>query len=173
MPLLVGKGRRRILDGVGEHSMTVQRSARVSRTYTHNVNGAPEDVFPLLCPVREAEYLVDWAFEMIFSETGFAERGCVFQTPNEGGGLSTWIVTEHDVGAGRIQFAVVRPDSHASTLDVTLSANVDGTTAVTFAYTHTSLTERGRAFIAGFTEEVFRQKMSSFERSLNEHLAMP
>lgn len=153
--------------------MASRRSSRVARSYTHHINTAPEMVFPLLCPVREAEYLSDWQAEILYSKSGLAELGCVFQTPNEGGGPSTWIITDHDAAAGRVRFAVVTPDSHASTLDITLCANADGTTAVTFTYTHTALTDRGRAFIEAFTEEAFRRKMSAFERSLNRHLAMP
>jgi len=146
-------------------------SIRITRTHVHRINAARECVFPLLCPVRELEYLVDWDAAIVFSESGVAEKGCVFQTPNEGGDPTTWIITEHDAARGRIQFAMVTPGSHASTLDVTLASTADDTTAVTFTYTSTALTDHGRKFLENATEELFAQRMATFERSLNEYLA--
>ncbi len=35
----------------------------------------PEQVFPLLCPVREADWVPDWRYRMIYSRTGVAEEG--------------------------------------------------------------------------------------------------
>ena len=42
-----------------------------------SVDAPPEVVFPLLCPVREYEWLEDWTCEMVFSESGVAEEDCV------------------------------------------------------------------------------------------------
>ena len=46
---------------------------------------APARVFPLLCPVREAEWLPGWHAEVLHSASGLAELGCVFRTRDEGG----------------------------------------------------------------------------------------
>jgi hypothetical protein len=35
---------------------------RVTRSYRQTINAAPEVVFPLLCPVRESEWLEGGAF---------------------------------------------------------------------------------------------------------------
>jgi hypothetical protein len=51
----------------------------------------PETVFPLLCPVREAEWVPEWKFKTIYSQSGVAEDGCVFLTPN-GAGPETLLV---------------------------------------------------------------------------------
>lgn len=46
-----------------------------------------ERVFPLLCPVREREWLQGWDATMVCSESGVAEPGCVFTTVGPKGAL--------------------------------------------------------------------------------------
>jgi len=142
----------------------------VSRTYVHKISAPPEKVFPMLCPVCEKEYVPGWDATIIHSDSGLAEKGCVFQTPNENSLPATWIITQHDETAGKIQFAIVTPDSHASTLDVSLEPNGKNNSALTFTYTHVALTDRGQEFVKTFTAELFRTKMATFETALNNQL---
>ncbi|MGI9537489.1 MAG: hypothetical protein ACR2PB_10480, partial [Desulfocapsaceae bacterium] len=53
---------------------------RFNRVYQTQLNSTPEKVFPLLCPVREYEWIPQWQCEMIYSRSGVAELGCVFST---------------------------------------------------------------------------------------------
>lgn len=62
--------------------MRIEKPNRVTRTYTQHIQAAPDAVFPLLCPVREAERIPGWDPVAVFSESGFAEVDCVFRTPN-------------------------------------------------------------------------------------------
>ena len=42
-------------------------------------------VFPLLCPVQEALGLPGWSAQILHSDSGVAELGCVFRTRAERG----------------------------------------------------------------------------------------
>ena len=42
------------------------------------LSGSPEQVFPLLCPTREYDWIETWQCELIYSDSGFAEPGCIF-----------------------------------------------------------------------------------------------
>ena len=148
-----------------------QKADRVTRTHVLRIRAPRDVVFPLLCPVREAEYLSDWQAEILYSKSGVAEKGCIFRTPNPGGEPSIWTIRVHDEAAGLIEFVIVTPESRVSTLVVELRDADHGTTDVTFTYTHTAIADPGRAFIAEFTEERFLEKMTGFENSLNEFLA--
>lgn len=64
---------------------TSGRTHRVTRTRVLRINGPRDVFFPLLCPVREAEYLSDWEAEILYSKSGVAEEGCTFRTQNPGG----------------------------------------------------------------------------------------
>jgi hypothetical protein len=48
---------------------------RVTKTHKQINIGSPEVVFPLLCPVREGDWLENWSHNTIFSKSGFAEEG--------------------------------------------------------------------------------------------------
>ena len=53
--------------------MRIEKPKRVTRTYTQGLAGTPEVVFPLLCPVREADWIDGWDPVLVASETGVAE----------------------------------------------------------------------------------------------------
>ena len=148
-----------------------QTAHRVTRSRVLRIRAPRDVVFPLLCPVREAEYLSDWKAEILYSKSGVAEEGCIFRTPNPGGEPSIWTIRVHDEAGGLIEFVIVTPESRVSILVVELRDAPDRATDVTFTYTHTAIGDPGRAFIAEFTEERFLEKMTGFEDSLNEFLA--
>jgi len=58
--------------------------------------GPPEEVFPLLCPVRESEWLAGWQCEMIHTGSGVAEQDCVFSTTDpESGKRDVWLISRY------------------------------------------------------------------------------
>ncbi len=46
--------------------MTVFKSIRVVKSDTMNLCAASTDVFPLLCPVREYEWIEPWSCDMSY-----------------------------------------------------------------------------------------------------------
>jgi hypothetical protein len=79
----------------------------VTRTYTQHIQAPASAIFPLLCPVREAEWLDGWTYEMLHSRSGYAEEGCVFRTAPPGDPETIWMITRHDRDAGVVEFARV------------------------------------------------------------------
>ena len=55
---------------------------------------SPEDVFPMLCPVREYEYIPPWECDIVYLDSGFAEPGGVFTThlPGEEDRKDVWVM---------------------------------------------------------------------------------
>ena len=60
------------------------------------IAASPAVVFPLLCPVREADWIDGWSCEMLHSESGLAELGCVFKTNRAPENEAFWIMTRCD-----------------------------------------------------------------------------
>lgn len=62
-----------------------EKKKRVVRTYKHRFNYSCEAIFPLLCPVREDDWIPGWREQrrLVYTESGFAEQGCVFTTANQ------------------------------------------------------------------------------------------
>jgi hypothetical protein len=144
---------------------------RITRHYRQTIHAAPQVVWPLLCPVREAEWLDGWQYRLIYSESGLVEEGAVFATPHPGEEDTIWIVTRHDSARHHVDFARVTPSSRASILKIRVAPKGESESYVDVSYTYTSLSPGGDDFITDFTEEAFLKAVTFWERSMNHFLA--
>ena len=144
------------------------QAARVTHEYTQTNYAPPETVFPLLCPVREADWVPGWRYRLIYSHSGFAEAGCVFIT-EENQSETTWIVTEYDPIAFRIAFVWVKPGEVTAQIRVSLEPSAAGTKAL-IRYTYTALSLAGNQEVERFDDNWFRHKMQSWEAAINHYL---
>jgi hypothetical protein len=65
-------------------------------------------VFPLLCPVREADWIDGWGPIAVWSKSGLVEPDCVFLTrsePHE----SIWYVTCHEPERNHVEMLKITP----------------------------------------------------------------
>ena len=143
---------------------------RITKTYRQTINAIPERVFPLLCPVREAEWLDGWQYAMIYSESGLIEEGAVFSTPHEGEVDTVWIVTKHDPGKREIEFARFTHESRTCVLKIAVRAKAEHGSFVDISYTYTATTPAGNDFIDSLTEEAFVEAVVFWEKSMNYFL---
>jgi hypothetical protein len=143
---------------------------RIRRHYCQTINSTPDIIFPLLCPVREAEWLDGWGYQMLYSQTGVAELGAVFSTSFEREQDTIWIITKHDALKHELEFARVTPNSRTSTLTITVRSKDIDSSYVDIAYTYTGITPAGNQFIDGYSEEVFWNMVTFWERSMNYFL---
>jgi hypothetical protein len=144
---------------------------RTTKTYRQTINATPEKVFPLLCPVREAEWLDGWQYAMIYSESGLVEEGAVFRTPHEGEADTVWIVTKHDPGRRQVEFTRFTHASRICVLRIAVSPKAENSSIVDISYTYTATAPDGNAFIESLTEPVFVEAVSFWEQSMNHFLA--
>jgi hypothetical protein len=139
--------------------------SRLTRTNVQRIEASPEQVFPLLCPVREHEWLPGWASRMIHSLSGVAERGAVFETAHPGG-TTVWIVSDH-VPSRRVEFARWQPDGLLVQIEISLGRHLEGDTAVCIAYTYTAVNDHGRAALRLLTDADWLRSMELWEQSMN------
>jgi hypothetical protein len=144
---------------------------RITRTYRQTIDAAPDDVFPLLCPVREAEWLDRWRYTMLHSRSGLAEEGAVFTTPGAGEDDTVWIVTRHDPEQRDVEFVRFTHESRVCVLRIHVTAYGQDRSLVDIAYTYSALTAAGNAFIERFTEDSFLDALRFWEKSMNHWLA--
>jgi hypothetical protein len=79
----------------------------LTRRTSFDVAAAPERVFPLLCPVREYDWIEEWTCKVLHSESGVAELDCVFRTLFDGEPM-TWVVSRYEPPI-RIEFTCFVP----------------------------------------------------------------
>jgi len=143
---------------------------RVVHEFTQVNDAPPEKVFPLLCPVRESDWVPQWQYRMIYSESGIAEPGCVFITPEEDGSESIWQCTEYQPEALRIAYDWVRPGLMAAQIHIQLEARDDGRTNAHLRYAYTALSEPGNAELHRMDRAWFEDKMNSWQSAINHYL---
>ena len=147
--------------------------APLVRSYVQQIDGDPQAVFPLICPVREGEWADGWAetCEVIWSASGVAEPGCVFRTTEDGRPDTIWIITEHDPDRGLVVFARVTPGLAAGTLRVEVSASGDDTSSVAIRYTVVPTSLEGEAYAARrYDPTDLLASIVWWERSMNQYL---
>jgi len=143
---------------------------RVVHEFTQINDAPPEKVFPLLCPVREGDWVPQWQCRMIYSESRIAEQGCVFITPEEDGSESIWQCTEYQPEALRIAYDWVRPGLMAAQIRIQLEARDDGKTNAHLRYTYTALSEAGNIELHRMDRTWFEDKMNSWQSAINHYL---
>ncbi|NBB92845.1 MAG: hypothetical protein GVY32_06740 [Gammaproteobacteria bacterium] len=134
------------------------------------VAASPAAIFPLLCPVREYEWIPGWDCRMVYSESGLAEPGCVFQTDREAdGGVDTWVISRHEPNR-RIAFVRVNA-LRAMHYEIDLEALDTTSTRLTWRQTVTALNEAGNRHVAALEESDFLEMVARIETLLEEFLS--
>ena len=141
---------------IKEINMDTHRSEKIVKTYLEQkgrpkrkelefsgtIKAKAKEIFPLLCPVREGDWVKNWTCDMIYSESGVAEEKCVFRTtdanPHHTG---LWTFTEYEKNR-RIAFVRLEKNIISHTR-IDLSENGDGTTTGTWDVSVTALNEKG------------------------------
>jgi hypothetical protein len=153
--------------------MKITKPNRATHTYTQRLVGTPAEVFPLLCPVREADWIPGWDPLLVVSDSGLAERDCAFITSSPAAD-AIWYITRHEPETWFVEMIKLTPGVTVCRLSIQLRAAVDGSEAdVTEAevtYCHTSLGPAGDEFVASFTESHYLEFMRGWEAKLNHYL---
>jgi len=149
-------------------NMRIQSPVRASHSYIQRLFAGPGAVFPLLCPVREAEWIADWHPELVVSATGVAEPDCVFVTSDDRH-RAVWYITRYEPENGYVEMLKITPGVTAARITIQL-APVGNYTEASVTYTHTSLGPEGDAFVASFTEDHYERFMKAWESRLNHYL---
>lgn len=148
--------------------MRITKPNRATHTYRQRLCAPPAQVFPLLCPVREAAWTEGWLPDLVISSSGIAERDCIFITPEESG-KAIWYVTRHEPQNWFVEMLKIVPGVTTCRLEIQLTKNGDECFAdVTYSYT--SIGGEGDEFVARFTADSYQRFMEIWEKELNHFL---
>ena len=137
---------------------------------TMRVAAPPADVFPLLCPVRERDWIPTWEADVLHSRSGLAELGCVFVTRPSEGRRGAWVVTRHEPPRA-IAFAVFHGDL-VETLAIELAPVAEGTELL-WSRAYTGLDPAGNDWIEANVPAKVEARLASLEGLLRSYLATP
>ncbi len=114
------------------------KKRRLERKFTQIILGNKDEIFELLCPVREKEWLDGWDCNIIHSESGLAEKGCVFETDNDFGKYQ-WVMTKYNREDYGVQFVKFIQDKMIIIIDITMIQKEAEVVLCEIAYTFTAL----------------------------------
>ncbi len=142
---------------------------RTLLSHTMHASGSPEQVFPLLCPVREYDWIENWQCELIYSESGTAEADCVFRTrfPQDGP-EDTWVVSRYEPPRA-IEFIRINA-LRVVHYSITLDKAEPGRSSWIWSQTLTGLNDPGDMLITSGNPASFAEKIAGIERRLNHFL---
>ena len=148
--------------------MDTTKPNRATHTYRQSLCASPAKVFPLLCPVREAEWADGWLPELVISSSGVAERDCVFITADKLE-KTIWYITRHEPERWFVEMLKILPGVTACRLEIQLSENGAGCFADVTS-SHTSIGAAGDEFVTKFTADAYKKSMQAWEKALNHFL---
>ncbi len=148
--------------------MNTQAGTRITREYCMEINAEAKEIFPLLCPVREYDWIPHWRCRMLYSASGFAELGCVFQTElDDRYGTETWLVICHEKDR-KIAFVRTGP-RRVTYYEITLTPSKKGTRLI-WSQVITGLDSKGCELISAESPSEFAATMHNLEGLLVQYL---
>jgi hypothetical protein len=127
------------------------------------------DIFPLLCPKRECDWLDGWDYKMIHSESGLIEEGCVFTTSHHGKEETVWKVAIHDTEKFEVSFVRVTPNKNVVQIDIKVEpvTELQSNSHIMYAYVPLNSEEK---ITAAKMETEFITNMKWWENAINYYL---
>ncbi len=148
--------------------MKLTEHKRIVREYRTSLEAKAEQIFPLLCPMREYDWIPYWQCDLIYSQSGVAEIGCVFKTNSgEDYGEEVWVVSHYEPNR-RISF--IRTGKERTTrYEITLVPG-DGVTEITWYQEITGIDPQGDTLVEKYSEKEFRSLMVPLNKMLAHYL---
>ena len=168
--------------------MPQTQTKRVSFSHTLHIQATPDEVFPLLCPVREHDWIQGWNGQLIYSESGYVEDNCIFESDMPGRGREVWSVSRYEPDRYILEFVRMNLDMAVTKLNIALRETEAGETELDWTEVITALnpesgcpegTEQdtglggsrneGRALLDTVDEDVYAQRMAHLSTILNHY----
>lgn len=149
--------------------MKIIQPVRQKHRCTQVWKGAKDEVFPLLCPVKEKDWTPDWDPKLVISNSGVIEQECLFveaDTPND----AIWVVSKHDPVNFDVAMYRIVPGVLVGRLAITLDSEDGKKTSASVSYEQTALGKDGEKIVNEFTAESFAVFMDEFTLAINHYL---
>ncbi len=145
------------------------KATQFTRNGVIHCKAAIEEVFPLLCPKREEEWIPGWECETIWSNSGYNEEGAIFRTLKPYGTELYWTTLQYDINSKIVDFLIMAPRLYIFRFKIELCVNSDGLLTITFTQVFTSISEEGGTFLKRYESEDFNGRLKSLEEFMNRH----
>jgi hypothetical protein len=147
-----------------------KRAVRIEREMSFELKAEAARIFPLLCPVREYDWIPDWSCEMRYSESGLAEKDAIFVTTIMPGKKATWCCVTYEPPE-LVEYVFVVSGGSVVRLSIRLEGVGDGRTRVTWAMRFTLSKLMARFTSKVTSREGFDAMIAGRKSQLEEYFA--
>lgn len=146
---------------------------RINKDASIELNAGAKIVFPLLCPVKEVEWIDGWEdiCTIVYTDSGIAEEACVFETDIPLEGRALWICSMYDAENTSIEYIKHINGKAIIKWRMDVRDLTDGHSEIYAKYSATSLTKEGRAYVKDLEEKGFRDLMEGLKDKINYFIA--
>ncbi|NQU85463.1 MAG: hypothetical protein HQ541_06855 [Mariniphaga sp.] len=135
-------------------------------------NAVKDDIFELLCPRREYDWIPHWECEILHSVSGYNEKGCVFTTKNLTSEVPwVWLTQEFDKEKGIVRFAIFAAGLFVMDYTIKVIDTGSSSSELEFNQIFRSISSEGDKVVGSFTYDVLSKHIKPLESMLNEYLA--
>jgi hypothetical protein len=128
------------------------KARRKWRCFSGTWETTVEELFPLFCPAREADWILGWDCELIYTDSGYVEENCIFRTDEANPvGEGLWMFTGFEANH-YVDFVRFREDI-VTRARITVTDNHDGTVTATWDMVSTGLTTKGNEQVDKMPEQ--------------------
>jgi hypothetical protein len=146
------------------------KATQLRRDGIIRVKATMEEVFPLLCPKREEEWIPGWECETIWSTSGTNEDGAIFRTTKPYGTELYWTTLQYDIKSGVVDFLITAGRLYVFRFRIEVRQDTSGLLTLTFTQVFTSVSEEGSALLDRYKGEDFAARLAALERFMVSHL---
>jgi len=147
-----------------------RKAERFERKAIIKIPARPEEVFPLLCPVLEYDWIPDWRCTMLYSESGVAEKDAAFFRHEAPGVKAFWYCVAYEPPE-RIEYLVLQRRGTLMKLSLSLEEAVGGSTRLTWTMLFTASGWMASLLKRRFSPELFEKFIALRKRQLEEYFA--
>lgn len=140
------------------HNQKVKYNRKKSE-FSEIIDASAQEIFPLLCPTRETDWIPGWKVELVYTDSGYAEDKCIFRTNKfDISGEGIWTFTGYEKNK-YIQFVKFQPDIMTH-VKISLSQESSNRTKITWYTVSTALSEKGNTLIESMSSHHSRPLIS-------------
>jgi hypothetical protein len=148
------------------------KAVRIVKTHKMELCADARTIFPLLCPVKELDWIEGWdkICNMIYTESGIAEEGCIFETNKTPEGKSIWICNNYDLEKTKIEYIKHIIDKIIIKWSMEVKDESHNKSSIFVNYVVTSLTDEGNTYAKDYMEVTFPALMRGMEEGMNRYV---
>ncbi|MCE1164176.1 MAG: hypothetical protein LWX07_02100 [Bacteroidetes bacterium] len=134
------------------------------------VNFPKEKIFPLLCPKLEEEWIPGWECEVLYSLSGFNEKGGIFRTTKPYNTGLLWYTNEFSLEKGKVEFVIFAGNKFILEYDIEVEEVTKEQCRITFTQHFKEISEEGAALIISYKQDDFQSKLDVLGGLIEKYL---